>query len=210
MKLFLLVISLSFALEAASQTQNPIALHHTLMAQAINKCDAPTAKKLLNTPYVDPDDMLNPHESFLGYAAGGGCQEIVQLLLDKGAHVTLLTDNQTALFIAVLGSQPTTLKLLLDALQKATSSPTEFKSYLNLRSTWPDPQNGFTLLRQVPEGLGHPDAWLAEVTLLIEAGADPNITDNGGHTVLFRLRYLPSPPPQVPAVIQYLVAHGAQ
>jgi ankyrin repeat protein len=208
--LFLLHILCLFALESAlCQNQSPNLIDHQMMSDALVKCDLTTVKKVLKAPSVDPNDMYNPHQSYLGAAAAQGCDEIVKLLIKKGAKGTKLVDNQTALFSAAITGHPHALKILLDALQKETSSTPEFMGYLNLTNSWKEgPYSGFTLLRAIPEGLEHPNAWLEETKMLIEAGADPNITDERGYTVLYRLQHHSIPVP--PEVIKYLIDHGAQ
>ena len=86
-------------------------------------------------------------------------------------------DAWSALYDAVIASNEEDIDGMLNELPERNYSPSDITNLLNHQDN-----NGRTLLHHAVRGNDEADVWV--VSRLLEEGADPNITDNQGHTPL--------------------------
>ena len=136
------------------------------------------------------------YKTALMHAASEGHVEIVKLLLARGAEVNAQTDEGTALMMAVRGGHAGIVKLLLDAHAEVNAKHRIGYTALTM-SAGPsipemNPQPGKPIPPPASEIMG----------LLLEGGADANLTGQDGQTALMEANSA--------AKVKLLVAHNAQ
>jgi ankyrin repeat protein len=136
------------------------------------------------------------YKTALMHAASEGHVEIVKLLLARGAEVNAQTDEGTALMMAVRGGHANIVKLLLDAHAEVNSKDRLGNSALIMSASRSipemNPERGKPLPPPASEIMG----------LLLERGADANLSGHDGETALMEAN--------TAAKVKLLLAHGAQ
>lgn len=136
------------------------------------------------------------YKTALMHAASEGHVEIVKLLLARGAEVNAQTYEGTALMMAVRGGHANIVKLLLDAHAEVNAKHRIGYTALTMSAgpSLPEmnPAPGKPLPPPASEIMG----------LLLECGADANLSGQSGQTALMEANSA--------AKVKLLVAHGAQ
>jgi ankyrin repeat protein len=190
----------------AAQGQDVFKQYHDRMILAISDNRIDYLKALLKTPYIDINDPAYP-VSYLAYAATVDRPVIAQVLLDSGADIKWSNaSGYNLLHLAAQNAKTSQiLAILIAALTKATGSTSsqEFKRILNMRTSvelWTPLMGAY----QGHYNAVEEDRILCVTQQLIEAGADPNLRDYHGTTVL---RFAESH--NLTKIITYLTQHGA-
>lgn len=136
------------------------------------------------------------YKTALMHAASEGHVEIVKLLLARGAEVNTQTYEGTALMMAVRGGHANIVKLLLDAHAEVNAKHRIGYTALTMSAgpSLPEmnPAPGKPLPPPASEIMG----------LLLERGADANLSSQSGQTALMEANSA--------AKVKLLVAHGAE
>ncbi|WP_234648435.1 ankyrin repeat domain-containing protein [Dyadobacter sp. CY356] len=137
----------------------------TALMNAINKNDISLVERLIQNG-ADIDELDEKKDSPLVIAAYKGYNQIVKILLEKGADVSAVDPGMkaTALHAAAYAGRTEAAKLLVD-----------FHIDVNKQG----PYNGYTAL--------HDAIWqnnIEVVKVLLDAGADLNLLSNDGKSAL--------------------------
>jgi ankyrin repeat protein len=136
------------------------------------------------------------YKTALMHAASEGHVEIVKLLLARGAEVNAQTDEGTALMMAVRGGHANIVKLLLDAHAEVNAKDRLGNSALIKSADRSIPE------MNPPPGLPLPPSSSEIMGLLLDHGADANLSGPDGQTALMEANSA--------AKVKLLLAHGAQ
>ena len=138
-----------------------------LLADAIGTGNSQLVAMIADLPWVDVSGSPLSGHPFLAFAVEGGCAEITNLLLDRGANIgTRDREDRTALHYAACDSKPSGTEMVRLLLRR--SSPIE----VNIQ----DDSGRTSLWYCVEQGT------LERVNELLHGQADPDISDQWGDT----------------------------
>lgn len=156
-KIFLIIVVSVFSTSIFCQTQNDID-----MVKAAYDGDLATVTSLL-TKGAKVDATDSEGYTALIYAAAYGYQDIMKLLIDKGAEVKKLRNEVNPMFAAVNNNNTTSIEMLIKAGADINCLDSE----------------GYTPLMFAAQ-----EGYLASVEYLISQGAKIDLENNDGHTAL--------------------------